>query len=316
MPKPNYIYSFKYNNHHIELCKLETRQIFEDRLKDDLLFSEIRVDPSISPFIKSRFEIISSSPAYAELLENIKQENIHFEGFKAEYLVLAGDETGYAERLDKLRDVGYRIEGEPEYYKPTIIYSICHYENTWYFGILSKHNADWNKHKQKPCSFSSSINMDIAKTLVSIASKGDKANQLLDACCGVGTVMLEACFSGFDIEGCDINWKACKNTRINLAHFNYVAKVYRSDIKDLDKTYDAVIIDLPYNLYTHSDDTATLNIIASSAKLSARIVIVSMSDIEALIKEAGLKISDSCTVEKRGKSTFARRIWVCERVGS
>lgn len=281
--------------------------------KKKLLFSDIQVDPSISPFIKTRFEIIISSEDYSSLLRDIEKANIHIDGFKAEYLVLDGDQTRYLDRLIKLKDIGYRIEGDPDYTSPSIIYSICFYKKVWYFGILTKHNKDWFKHKNKPCSFSSAINMDIAKALVSIASKGNKSIRLLDACCGVGTVMLEACISGFDIEGCDINWKACVDTRQNLAHYNYTANVYRSDIKDLDKEYDAAIIDLPYNLYTFSNDAIILNIIGATAKLAPRIVIVSTSDIEILIKKVGLKITDFCTVEKKGKK-FARNIWVCEIV--
>jgi tRNA (guanine10-N2)-dimethyltransferase len=316
MHNHSYIYSFKHDYHNIELCKLESRQLFEEEEKNNLLFSNIKVDPSISPFIKNRFEIISSSEAYSKLLKNIKKENIHIEGFKAEYLILDGDDTGYTERLKKLKDIGYSIEGEPDYYTPSIIYSICNYKNIWYFGILVKHNTDWYKHKIKPCSYSCSINMDIAKSLVSIASNGNKTNQLLDACCGVGTVLLEACISGFNIEGCDINLNACKHTRENLAHYNYTANVYRSDIKDIDKKYDAAIIDLPYNLYTYSNDTIALNIIESAAKLTSRIVIVSISDIESLIKKSGLKISDFCSVAKKGKSKFSRNIWVCEKKNS
>ncbi len=315
MPNYSYIYSFNYDYHNSNLCKLESRQIFEKEEKNNMLFSNIKIDPSISPFIKNRFEIRSSYEGYSKLLKNIKRENIQMEGFKVEYLILDGDATGYRDRLEKLRDIGYSIEGESNYYTPSITYAICHHKGIWHFGVLIKHNTDWYKHKKKPCSFSSSINMDIAKTLVSIASQGNKTNQLLDACCGVGTVMLEACIAGFNIEGCDINWKACKSTRENLGHYNYTAKVYRSDIKDLDKKYDAAIIDLPYNLYTYSNDAIILNIIESAAKLAPRIVIVSNSDVESLIKQSGLKISDCCSVEKKGKSKFSRNIWVCEKEG-
>jgi tRNA G10 N-methylase Trm11 len=313
MSKHKYIYSFKYNHHHSELCKLESRQIFGEEEKNNLLFTNIKVDPSISPFIKSRFEIVLFSKDYNELLINIEKQNIQFEGFKAEYIILDGDDTGYKERLNKLRDIGYRIEGVPDYNEPLIIYSICKYADIWYFGVLEKHNIDWHQHKQKPHSFSNSIGMVIAKSLVNIASKGDKTKLLLDACCGVGTVILEACFSGYNIEGCDINWKAFNHTRENLAHYNYIAKLYQSDIKDLDKNFAAVIIDLPYNIYSYSNDTISLSIIESAAKLSNRIVIVAVSDIETLIEKSGLKISDFCTVEKRGKSNFTRKIWVCEK---
>lgn len=278
-----------------------------------MLFSNISVIPSISPFIKSRLQITASSESYSELIKTIKREKIHNEGFKAEYLVLHGDATDYPKRLKKLRDIGLSIEGEPDYYNPTTVYSICNFENIWHFGILTKNDTAWHQHKKKPCSFSNSISMYIAKTLVSIASKGNKTKTLLDACCGVGTVMLEACYSGFTIDGCDISSNACEYTNKNLAHYNYSAVVHPLDIKDLDKQYDAAIIDLPYNLYAQSTDAIALSIIASVAKMSARIVIVSLTDIEQLIKKSELKISDFCTVEKRGTSKFTRNIWVCER---
>lgn len=308
----NYIYTFKYDTHNSELCKLESRQLFNEEEKNNLLFSNIKIDPSISPFIKSRFQIITYSQDYYQLLENIRLKNIQVDGFKAEYQVLNGDTTEYTERLSKLKDIGYCIEGDPDYTCPSIIYSICYYKNRWYFGELLKHNSEWFKHKNKPCSFSSAINMDIAKTLVSIASKGNKNKRLLDAGCGVGTVMLEACISGYNIEGCDIQWKACKATRENLAHYNYTAKVYRSDIKDICNNYDAAIIDLPYNLFNHSNDHKTLHIIKSASKLTDQLVIVSTLDIKSLIIKSGLHISDYCSVEKKGKK-FTRNIWVCTK---
>jgi tRNA (guanine10-N2)-dimethyltransferase len=183
----------------------------------------------------------------------------------------------------------------------------------WCFGTLKKDDFDWYKHKQKPHSFSHSISINIAKALVNIAAEANKATKLLDACCGVGTIMLEACFSGYSIEGCDINWKVCRNTRANLYHFNYTANVYRSDIKDLIFRYDAAIIDLPYNLLSSATANDISHIIASTAALTDRLVIVSTSDITNLIHTTGFTLLDHCSVSKRGKTLFARRIWVCEK---
>lgn len=309
---PSYLYSFKYDVHHTELCKLEARQVFGKEATDKVLFSDIEIDPTVSPFIKNRLAIILSADSYEQLLEKVKNQNIHAEGFTADYLILEGDSTEFKERRKKQNDIGHCIEGEPDFNSPSITYAICHHQNIWYFGISTIHNPDWHKHKKKPCSFSNSISMTIAKTLVSLASKGVKTNTLLDGCCGVGTIMLEACCSGFKIDGCDINWKAVKHSRENLEYFKYAANVFCSDIKDLENQYDAIIIDLPYNLYSYSNDEITQNIIASAAKLSRRVVIVSIMDIESIIKNAGLNVVDSCTVEKKGKSKFVRTIWVCE----
>jgi len=308
-----HIYSFSYDNTEGELCKLESRHIFNKEEKNRQLFSDIKVEPSSSAYIKKRLDVISFSDDYATLITEVKKESICVEGFKVEYLVLDCDTTAYADRLKKLKDIGFSIEGDPDYYNPMITYGLCSYEGIWYFGILIKDNFEWHKHNKKPCSFSNSISVSIAKALVSIATKADKAKKLIDACCGVGTIMLEACFVGNEIDGCDINWKASRDARINLSHFNYTSTVYRSDIKDISLRYDAAILDLPYNLYSRSSDDEVLHIIQSSAELSDRLIIVSTSDITDFIIGTGYRIADHCSVSKRGKANFARKIWVCEK---
>jgi tRNA (guanine10-N2)-dimethyltransferase len=313
MQRTKYIYSFSYETFESELCKLESRYIFNKEEKNKLLFSDIKAEPSSSAFIKKRIEIISFSEDYSTLINEIKKESICNEGFKIEYLVCAGDTTEYAERLKKLREIGYSIEGDTDYHNPTTTYVLCYYEGVWYFGISIKDNLAWHKHKQKPCSYSNSISTNIAKALVNIASKANKETKLLDACCGVGTIMLEACFAGINMEGCDINGKICMDARENLSHFNYTANIYHSDIKDISKRYEAAIIDLPYSLFSSATDNDILHIIESTAEITDRLVIVSTSDITNLISNIGFTISDYCSVSKRGKVNFAREIWVCEK---
>ncbi|PWJ40071.1 TRM11 family SAM-dependent methyltransferase [Sediminitomix flava] len=313
MSGQGYIYSFKYDYHHTSLCKLESRQIFQKEEEDKVLFSDVKIDPAISPFILSRFDVILSTENYEDLIQDIKALNLTDHGFKVDYLKLTGDNTRFAERKLKLKDVGYSIFAEPNFFTPSITYSICTYKGIWYFGTLEKRQTDWVKHNDKPYSFSNSICMIIGKSLVSMVSKGDKSQKLLDVCCGVGTIMLEACYSGFNIEGCDINPKRWNHTTLNLEHYNYKAKVHCSDVKDMTDRYDSAIIDLPYNLYSYSTDFITKNIIESTAKLSDRVVIVSTTNVREIISNAGLSIIDHCTVEKKGKSTFARNIWVCEK---
>lgn len=309
----NYIYSFNYNTNESDLCKLESRHVFNKEEKNKQLFSDIKIEPSSSAFIKRRLDILLFSEDYSVLLTKIKNENICIDGFKVEYLVLDGDKTEYPERLKRLKDVGFSIEGDPDYYTPVITYGLSFYKGIWYFGILLKNNLEWYKHKQKPCSYSNSISSSIAKALVNIAAKANKENKLLDACCGVATIMLEACFAGNSIEGCDINWKICRDARENIAHFNYTAEVYRSDIKDITTRYEAAIIDLPYNLFSYANDQNIIHIIESTAKISDRLVIVSTSDISNLISNAGFRISDYCSITKKGKANFTRKIWVCEK---
>jgi len=314
MHATKHIYIYRYDFTESDLAKLESRYIFNKEESNKLLISDIKVDPSTSAFIKKRLDIITCSNDYNVLIDQIKAEDIRTDGFKVEYLILDGDTTRNTDRLEKVKDIGYCIDTYPDYYNPTITYGVCHHKGVWYFGVLIKNNFAWHKHKQKPHSYSNSIKMNIAKALVNIATEAKEGEIILDGCCGVGTIMLEACFAGVTIEGCDISWKTCKNARENLNHYDYVSQVYCSDIKDLKKRYDAIILDLPYNLYTEATDSEILHIINSSAEISDRLVIVSTSDITNLINAAGLELSDYCNVSKRGKANFTRRIWICKVV--
>ena len=310
----NYIYTFIYDDFENDLCKLESKYLFNKYDQHKQLFSNIKVEPSISAFIRKRLDIVLYSEDYNDLINKIKTKNIKIEEFKVEYLKLNNDKTPYKERLNKLRDVGYNIDGIPDYYKPKTTYGIAYNEGIWYFGILIKNKFEWQKHNQKPFSYSNSLNINIAKALVNIASQGNKNTKLLDTCCGVGTIMLEACFAGYKIEGSDINWKVCRQSRANLAHFNYNANVYRSDIKDITLEYDAAIIDLPYNIFSCADENTTQHIINSATTISNKLIIVSTTDISNCIKNAKLKVKDSCTITKSGKTNFSRKVWVCEKI--
>lgn len=309
----DFIYIYNYNYNERELCELETKYIFNEELTDKSLLSNIKVEPSCSTFIKKRLDVLMFSEDYKSLINQIKEARICVEGFKAEYVVLSGDLIEYDDRLKRLRDVGMSINGNPDYCSPTITYGLACDKGVWYFGTLIKDDFSWHKHKQKPRSFSNSITVPIAKALLNIASGGNTDTPLLDVCCGAGTIMLEACFNGYNIEGNDINEKMCRHTKENLSFFGYSAEIHHSDIKDLNKTYESGIVDLPYNLFSVATDDDLLSIIQSTANRTKRQVIVSTKDISGLIKQAGLELIDYCKIDKRGKVKFGRQIWVCEQ---
>lgn len=311
MTQFEHIYIFNYNHHEEELCKFEAKHIFNQEIENKLIFSDKIVEPSSSAYIRQRLDIILNSKDYPILLDEIKKLNLRLDGFKVEYLLFAGDPTRNAERLNKCRDIAFKIEGTPNYYHPHTIYALCYYEGIWYFGTEIKNTPDWHKHKQKPHVFSSSINPDIAKALINTASQGNKDKKLIDTCCGVGTVLLEACYAGYNIEGCEIGKKVCHQARANLEHFNYSAIVHHSDIKDITAHFDAAIVDLPYNLFCRADDNTLSHIIKYSAEVADRLVIVSASDVSDMIQSYGLSIIDQCSIGKMGKTKFERKIWVC-----
>ncbi len=314
MQKANYLYIFNYNHHETELCLFEARYLFSVNMENKFLFSDIKIKPDASAFIRKRLDILLQDKHYDKLLQKIKALKLKLNGFKIEYIRLHGDPHRNSDRLSKCRDIAFCIEGEPDYYHPHISYALCYHEDQWYFSELIHNNADWNKHQNKPYTFSSAINVKVAKALANIASQGKKEKKLIDACCGIGTVLLEACYAGYDIEGCEIGKKVCHQARANLAHFDYKAKVYHSDIKDIQGKYNAAIVDLPYNLFCRADDETLSHIIRSAAKVANKLVIVSTSDISGMIESCGLSMIDQCSIGKMGKTKFERKIFLATLV--
>ena len=152
----------------------------------------------------------------------------------------------------------------------------------------------------------------MAKVLINVASRGDTSKRIIDTCCGVGTVILEGIFAGYNICGWEINPKVAEFARLNLAHFQYNAIIVTGDMKDIKEHYDVVIIDLPYNNFSHFDEQEQLNIIRHAKQIANRMIIVTSTDIREKLYAEQLKIIDYCRVEKTIKRDFARYIWICE----
>lgn len=134
----------------------------------------------------------------------------------------------------------------------------------------------------------------------------------MDPCCGVGTVLLEGSFAGYDICGWEINEKVAENARANLLYFNYQANVTTGNIEEIIDRFDVSIIDLPYGNFSHMTKESQIKIIHHAKRISKRVVLVSADDITQELASVALKVIDYCTLNKRKDKHFVRHIWVCE----
>ncbi len=307
-----YLYNVNYPVYEKDLCALEIRSLFNYNLDGKVFFSNVQVDPSISPFLKNRLEIIYKASSFSDILELIKKEKIISEDFKVKYFELFSGDPYFKKRKEICKEIGLIIEGFPSFLSPKTTFGITFYEENWYFGILVTNNTEWKQHNTKPNSYSSSLGINIAKVLVNIAGRGDFSKKLIDPCCGVGTVLLEGFFAGYDIIGWEINSKVAENARGNLLYFDYLPKVTTGDIQDIDESFDASIVDFPYGNFSVTTADNQIKIIRNAKRISKKLVLVSSEDITEEILTEKLKITDFCKVSKKEIKSFARYIWVCE----
>ncbi|KAF0091975.1 MAG: RNA methyltransferase [Fusobacteria bacterium] len=307
-----YMYYINYQDYEKDLCDLEMRALFNRPIETKAFFSNLRIDESLSPYFKSRLEILHEANNLEDLIQKISKKNYLVEGFKVNYLSIIKPDPINKDRKAITKAIGYAFEGLPSFDHPVITYGVTHNDSKWYFGILVYNTMHWKKHKSKPNSYSSSLSLNTAKAILNVANRGDTSKKIIDPCCGVGTVLLEGHFSGYDITGCEINYKVAMKARDNLKHYGYKGQVIHKDIKDLDEYYDAAIVDLPYGNSSESDEIDMMDIIHHAARISKRQVLVSSIDLTEKISAKGLVIVDRAVVYKNKSKRFMRYIWVCE----
>lgn len=290
-----------------------------------IFFSHAKVNPSISPFIKNRIRLICKDKSLEGIIQWIIDNKFSAEGFKVSYVPIEKvDEHVKDGKAISKKKIGFVITGFPSFVDPAVCYSITCYKDEWLFGEWVANNMLWRKHNNKPHSYSSSLGLYASKVLLNIAAKGDTSKKMIDPCCGVGTVLIEGCFGGYDIEGRDIKEKVAKQAQINLSHFAYKTHVACGDIRDIGEQYDASIIDLPYGNFSHTDEVNQVEIIRNGMRIANRMVVVVPDGIHHLFEEENIehlfvegmrfRVVDSCRTYKNKSRKFVRHIMVCERV--
>lgn len=309
-----YLYNVNHTEYEESLCAIEKRALFDCEPEGKVFFSNVKVNPSVSPFIKSRLQVKYRCSTYDEILNLISKDETIMNDFNVKYLKLVSGDEYAAKRNSLCKEIIETREEAPNYKSPSHLYGITHYNNEWIFGPLEKNNKAWMVHDKRPYTYSNSLKMTMAKVLINLAGRGDTTKTIIDPCCGAGTVLLEGCFSGYKITGSDISWKTARNARENLAHFAYSADVYKRAIEDIEAHYDASIVDLPYGLYSKITPEQQLSIIQNAIRISRRMVIIASQDISEILSRENVQIVDKCEYIKSVNREFTRYIYVCERV--
>lgn len=339
-----YIYTYACHEDEQALCQLELRTLLGAGtvLGAGYAVSPRRVEPSRSPFLKLRLDVVCEAGSLPELASLVQTLTVRGSTFK---VVFAETDTPVSSdrRRDIARELGQHLRGKAEMRKPEQWFAVTQLGDRWLFGDCSYGEAVWLLHQQKPQNYSTALSTRVARAVVNIAVPVTAGTRVIDPCCGIGTVLVEAMSMGIDIVGNDMNPLAVRGARVNLAHFGMPNVVTLADMRSLDlpaafpapaaappatailaavvfaapapapagsaqSRYDALILDMPYNLCSKLPEDEQLQMLQSARRLAGRAVIITTEQIDPLIEQAGFHIAERCAVNK-GK--FSRQIIVC-----
>lgn len=319
------IYPYACHESERDLCRLELSSLFEARTDRRLFSSRFEersgsrnyiqslkiIDPDRSPFISMRVDIGLRASSLEELLEQAGHLTLNGRSFKIMYLK-CGELRSYEEQREMERLVGRRIQGKAEMKSPDLLFGLLASEEGWQLGICRQGHRPWLAHKHKPSNYSTGLPATVARSLVNIAVPELEGIKVIDPCCGMGNVMIEALSMGIDIVGVDINPLAVQGARKNLSFFGYdpAAAVKLGDMNEVREHYDAAILDMPYNLCSVLPESDKLKMLTSLGEISSRAVIVTAEEIADLLPGCGLEAVDYAALDK---GSFRRHVWLCVR---
>ncbi|GAE35173.1 RNA methylase [Halalkalibacter akibai JCM 9157] len=248
----HYLYIYSRHEDEVSLCDLETRALFGKDADSIILESNLDIDPSRSPFIKEKIDVLFQ----VETLEQLKTQLVDFvikdHTFKVTLIknteLEKHDKIDFKMRRNIEKNIGLLIKGTVDLNNADITFGIMRVKTGWVFGLHQKSEAIWLHHQQKPHQYSTALSTRVARAVVNIAVPNPANKKVIDPCCGIGTILIEALSMGISITGRDINPLVLPGTRENISFFGYHTEVILGDIRDVCEKYDIAIVDMPYNL--------------------------------------------------------------------
>ncbi len=306
-----YFYLFNYPPEEYDLCALEFKYLFHEEYQQCFITNK-DIDVNISVFMKGKIDIWAISSNFDDLKEEVKRQNHNYQDFKVIYLKNPISHPDYQETLDKCKDISWFIACSVNMSKPKHTIALTKVNDLWIIGYYHHGVPSWKKYDDKPNTFSNSLDIRLARTLINIAGENDQTKTMIDPCCGMGTVVLEGLALGYSIKGFDISRDISWKARCNLNHFGFDGMlITKDDINKHQGHYDIAIIDIPYNLYTPITYKEQCDIINSARKLCNKLVLVSYEQMDQEIKQAGFEIRNRILRKKTVFVKFGRYIDVC-----
>ncbi len=303
-----YLYVYNYEVEEKELCEMEFQCLFKESMKTKYYITDIYMDYTRSPYIRGRLDIMFSDVSFDHVVQYISEAQLYYLNFKVIYLKNDITHIHYHDSINKCKAAALPINGSVNMHNPQTIFAITNINNIWYFGIYHEKSL-WNKHSDKPYTYSHSLNLRDARAIVNIAVGQDLDKTLVDPCCGVGTVVLEALGMGLHIKGYDINRYVSYQARLNLEYYGYdPLLIQKKDMRELKETYDVTILDIPYGIYSPFTYEQQLDLLQHIP--SNELVLVSHISMNKELQNLGYYIVNQAKINK---GNFIRYITYAKR---
>jgi tRNA G10 N-methylase Trm11 len=258
-------------------------------------------------YVTACAELLASGPSPESLSQQLEACRPEFERFRITLQTIPPrPRIGSQEAIV---EAARHVYGSVDVNAPLTELLLVGSESEWHFGrVVSRASKTYLAHEHKPYQFSSALPARVARAMVNLAAAPGDA--VLDPCCGVGTILLEAWAAGMSAVGGDLNPKLAGMTRANLSHFGRPPWVCIADAGVPWARADAVVTDFPYGRQSERKPRLYERLLAAFPSFAPRLALVTADDVSGLLAAAGYRVLR--TVEVSKPQGFKRRIHVAQ----
>ncbi len=306
-----YIYKYKSEPHNNDVVQYEMSRIFNLEIQSQWIFSDQDINPNKSYYINYKIEILCEADSPDILVDRVAELKLKFEGFKIEFVDVKSSVLEYEKRIDYCIQLADQIEGYGQMKNPNVTFVVTKVNNCWYFGKLTRNDRSFENHQVKIHSYSHAMSCELSRTLVNILC-GQESPRIIDPCCGIGTVLVEALDLGYQIVGTELIWSVAEKAKQNLQAIGMPDVVTNCDMHLINEQYDASILDIPYGLMSTTTPELQTGLITKCYEISNRLLLISNEEMTALIDQTKWKIKKVIKIPKVN-SHFKRYVYILEK---
>lgn len=275
-----------------------------------LAWARVGVDVGRAAYIAECCRLLAEARNLEGLLAAARNLDLRMERFRVRVRCRAG--AAGAPGPDLERRIADIIAGRPDLTRPVIELLVLGEPERWLLGeVISRTRRGWQGHEQRPYQYSAALPPRIARMMINlVAAPGET---IVDPCCGVGTVLVEAAEMGVRALGCDINPRLVEHAAVNLCHHSMEAELIAGDGRDLRGRFEGAVLDLPYGRVAERVEEDCRGLVARAVELARLVAVVTVHDLTALFAELGVELLG---VAEIAKGHLVRRIhWARGRRG-
>jgi len=265
------------------------------------------VDVERAAYVTTCAELLARGPTPEALADQLAVTRPTFERFRVTLLTLPPRPEVPSQHA--IVEAARHVYGSVDVREPLNELLLVGTGNEWHFGrIVSRASKSYVAHEHKPYQFSSALPARVSRAMVNLAAR--PGDTIIDPCCGVGSILLEAWAAGMKAVGGDLNRKLAGMTRANLVHFGRPPWVCIADASTPWAKADAVVTDFPYG--RQSPRTAQLyeRLLANFPSLAPRLALVTAADVDEALVYAGYDVLRTVDLPKH--DGFTRTICLAQ----